>query len=303
MFYRLRTALRFARLNKTLRAITSTPPIRCADDSNVVCISHIGRRYLYMYLLAVRSLARQVPLREVIVVDDLSLSAEDKALLKDQIVGVDIRPITQLPHGDCPSGGDWEGFLLIGEKAKDSYCLLLDADTVVTGNVSEVAACIAANRSFTLGTWKNQQIGTFDEAHENVMKLQSTHVQIVAEKTLRMLESSMPTRYVRGCGGFAGFACGRNFRQEIEKFSAAMSRAIGEEKWKEWGSQQVASNYIVANTPDAVVLPYPKYASYSPGVDVRGAAFVHFIGSNRFDGTAYPDVGRRVIDDLSSNRR
>ena len=44
----------------------------------------------------------------------------------------------------------------------------------------------------------------------------------------------------------------------------------------------MASNYFVANSPAAAVLPYPKYASYGPTVDLRQAAFVHYIGLNRF---------------------
>lgn len=298
MFYGLKTAIRFRKLNSQIGTIVDTPPVSCERSSNVVCVSHIGKRYLYMYLLALKSLARKVPLKKVIIIDDESLTDGDKALLAKHIVGVDIRPISSVSNSKCPSGGDWEGFLLIGDEVENSYCVLLDADTVVTGEVPELVDSIANNRSFTLGTWKNQEIEPVAQTYEHVKAVQSSHVQMVAEKTLRELPNAGELKYVRGCGGFAGFAKGKSFRRDIEDFSGKLDALIGKEKWKEWGSQQVASNYIVANTPGTVVLPFPKYASYAPGVNTDACAFVHFIGSHRFDGTKYADVGRKVIGQL-----
>ncbi len=298
MFHNLKKKLRFARFDFEIRAILDTPAIKCASGSDIVCVSHIGRTYLSAYLLAIKSLARWVPLRKVIIIDDLSLTDRHKALLREHIPGVDVRPITSIANKACPSGGDWEGFLLIGEEAKDSYCILLDADTVATGNVPDVVDSIANNKSFTLGTWKNQQIVSVAEAYEYVKSLQSDHVQIVAEKSLHNMNNASTAKYVRGCGGFAGFAKGKDFRKAIEEFSTMMGAMIGKEKWKEWGSQQVASNYIVANTPGSMVLPFPKYASYAPGLAVDGASFIHFIGSHRFEGGVYPRVAQDIIRQL-----
>ena len=219
MFHNLKKRLRFARFDFEIRAILDTPAIKCANGSDIVCVSHIGSTYLSAYLLAIKSLARWVPLRKVIIVDDLSLTDRHKAVLREHIPGVDVRPITSIRNQSCPSGGDWEGFLLIGEEAKDRYCILLDADTVATGSLPEVLDSIANNKSFTLGTWKNQQIVSVTEAYEYVKSLQSGHVQIVAEKSLHKMNNAAAAKYVRGCGGFAGFAKGKDFRHDIEEFS------------------------------------------------------------------------------------
>ena len=298
MFHNLKKKLRFARFDIEIKAILDTPAIKLGSGADIVCVSHIGRTYLSAYLLAIKSLARWVPLRKVIIIDDLSLTDSHRALLREHIPGVEVRPITSIANKACPSGGDWEGFLLIGEEAKDSYCILLDADTVATGSLPEVADSIASNKSFTLGTWKNQQIVSVTEAYEYVKSLQSNHVQIVAERSLHNMNNASAAKYVRGCGGFAGFAKGKEFRRAIEEFSQMMGVMIGEAKWKEWGSQQVASNYIVANTPGSMVLPFPKYASYAPGLAVDETAFIHFIGSHRFEDGAYSRVAREVIRQL-----
>lgn len=298
MFHNLKKALRFSKFDSDIRAIVDTPPIGNDDDAGVVCVSHIGKMYLLAYLLAIKSLARCIPLKKVVIVDDLTLTDEDKALLKDHIRGVDIRPIIAVTNEKCPTGGDWEGFLLIGDESRDSYCILLDADTVATGPLTEVIAAIASNRSFTLGTWKDQQIESAAEASEHVKGAQSKHVQIVAEQALYTLDGRTDWKYVRGCGGFAGFAKGTNIRSDIEQFSGRMEALLGSAKWKEWGSQQVASNFVVANRAGSMVLPFPKYASFAPGLDVDATSFVHFIGSHRFEQGAYSKIGKRVIQQL-----
>ena len=34
--------------------------------------------------------------------------------------------------------------------------------------------------------------------------------------------------------------------------------------WFEWGSEQVASNFVVANSPNPIVLPLPTYSCFGP---------------------------------------
>ncbi len=298
MFHVLKRNLRFAKFNFQVRAVKRTRPIQCDLTSNVVCVSHIGKRYLYAYLLAIKSLANYVSLKKIIAVDDLSLSETDKTLLKEHVPEIDIRAISSVPNTKCPSGGDWEGFLLIGEAAKDHYCIMLDADTVSVADVPEVADAISANRSFTLGTWKNQSVVPIEQVCASVASNPSKHVQVQSERNLVRLPGAQRLKYVRGCGGFAGFCSGNAFRADIEEFSGELDSILGRDKWAEWGSQQVASNYFVANSDNAVVLPFPKYASYGPSVDPDGCAFIHFIGSYRFVDGTYARVAKRVIESL-----
>ena len=51
--------------------------------------------------------------------------------------------------------------------------------------------------------------------------------------------------------------------------------------WCDWGSEQVASNYAIANSPDPVVLPLPTYSGFGPselGYWDKISCF-HFVGT------------------------
>lgn len=70
--------------------------------------------------------------------------------------------------------------------------------------------------------------------------------------------------------------------------SAQMQRFIGD-KWYEWGSEQVMSNLIVSNQPDAQILPHPDYADCHR-MRPNATRFVHFMGTCRFRGGRYADM-------------
>ena len=102
---------------------------------------------------------------------------------------------------------------------------------------------------------------------------------------------------MRGCSGFAGFAARSFSREQVEALSQEMYAALGS-KWNMWGSEQFTSNVMVANSPSAVVLPHPKYCACNR---VQAAtAFIHFIGSCRFNDGTYARLARRVIGELES---
>jgi hypothetical protein len=79
----------------------------------------------------------------------------------------------------------------------------------------------------------------------------------------------------------------------VQDFSARMTRLLGP-RWSEWGTEQVTSNVMVAQSDDACVLPFPKYSGFE-GHECNGAAFLHFYGSHRFKGGVYADVLRKVL--------
>ncbi len=108
-------------------------------------------------------------------------------------------------------------------------------------------------------------------------------------------------RYVRGSSAFVGLSQGGFHRQQIERFYRELEPLFGD-RFQEWGSEQVGSNFAVANSPNATVLPYPSYANYEPGFH-GDAKFVHFYGTHRYMNGVYARQGRRVIDHLMSAGR
>jgi len=299
MLFELRDRVRRARFAGECSGVLHTAPIALDTTADVVLLSQVQHKDVLMFLLAVKSIARQIRLRAVYVLDDASLSGNDRARLRDHIPGLTLFELAEHRSAACPSGGTWERLLAISSLVRDHYVIQLDSDTLTVGSIDEVRDCIEFQTAFALGTWDNQKIETMRERCETAKKRVAQadgHVQVVAEANFDKLDRFESLRYVRACSGFAGFARGSFTREFVEVISAQMETAIGD-RWSEWGSEQVMSNIVVANIPNAIVLPHPKYADchkMKPGV----TKFIHFIGSCRFDGGSYARLGAEVIATL-----
>ena len=128
---------------------------------------------------------------------------------------------------------------------------------------------------------------------------QHTMVQAVCERNFDQLPEASSLKYLRGNAGFTGFAKGSIGRDKIRWFSDLM-RGLAKDKWDEWGSEQVASNLLIANSEGASPLPFPKYCSYwaHEDVDYPSSSFIHFIGPHRFSNGFYLRSAKKVIATL-----
>ncbi|HEY0270543.1 MAG TPA: hypothetical protein VGC10_06105 [Sphingomonas sp.] len=292
---------------RAARAVLATPPLRPTDD-RVVLFSMIGTRVLLPYLVAVKSLHARLGVGRIAILDDGTLTAADKAVLAHHLADPVIRAIGDVANGVCPKGGCWERLLSLLDMTAGDYVVQLDSDTVTIGDVPEVRAAIAANRSFTLlGDGSVEAVGVltlpdfathYHPAGSAVEPIDSAHVQGAIESRWTLYPDAAARRYVRGCAGFAGFARGGFARADAEAFSRAAEGIVGGAKWRRWGSEQVASNFLVANSPDPVLLPYARYANYwleALGADAR---FVHFLGMHRYSGSEYTNRTRQAITAL-----
>jgi hypothetical protein len=289
---------------RAARAVLATPPIRPSGD-RVVLFSMIGTRVLLPYLVAAKSLYARLAAGRIAILDDGTLTAADKAVLAHHLGNPSIRAMGDVERGPCPRGGCWERLLTLLDMTADDYVVQLDSDTVTIGDVPEVRAAIAANRSFTLlGDGSVEAVGVLPlpdfMAHYHpggrvAGSVGSAHVQGAIESRWDLYPDAGAHRYMRGCAGFSGFARGGFARADAEAFSRAAEGIVGPEKWRQWGSEQVASNFIVANSADPVLLPYARYMNYwnePPGADTR---FLHFIGTHRYSGREYTERTRAAI--------
>jgi hypothetical protein len=264
-----------------------------------------------MYLLAVKSLARFIAPQKVFILDDTSLTAKDKSILRQHVEQIEIIPIFKVQSKNCPKGGTWERLIFISNIIDSYYVIQLDSDTLTLKNPDEVIAFVKEERAFTLagglGRDKLQtEISRMEEACiAQKQKLREfrgiDHVQPISEANLDKLRNYKTLKYVRGCSGFAGFAKRMFSREMVEVLSTSLSEIVGPDKWGEWGSEQVTSNIIVANIPGAAVLPFPKYCSHYPGVEVNASTFVHFIGTHRFIKGNYTALSKKIINELLSS--
>ena len=291
--------LREGQFLRDARGILDTPPVRAADDG-VILFSMIGAKVLLPYLVAVKSLHAQLQRGRVVILDDGTLTEPDKQVLARHLDSPRVIPIASVETGPCPRGGTWERLLTILDLRQDAYVIQLDSDTVTLGPVPEIADAIAASRSFTLRGGTDAEILPLDEVSARARAAAGpgrVHVQSAIEQAMEAvaIPGQATLRYARGCSGFAGFAPAASGRALAEAFSAEADRLIGRPRWEEWGSEQVTSNFVIANDPDALLLPYDRYMNYWNEPIADGTGFAHFVGTFRYHGGAYAAAARAVI--------
>lgn len=298
MFYRLRRYIPLARLNREAKRIFATEPL-LPNPSGVRVVSMVRTADLATYLLALKSFATAVAVGKVTAIVDRDSPPDFRRVLEAHVPGIELVDLESIPVGPCQHGGTWERILYVLDQSEREYVVQLDADTLTLGSdLAEVRACIARNRAFTLGggpAASGQRIVSMPEAAAS-LDFESDYIGITTQRLLAGYPGGENLRYVRGSSGFAGFALGGITRAAIEKFHAEIARLLSS-RTKEWGTEQCASNFAIANTPGAVVLPWPAYVNFSPerppGESTR---FLHFIGVVRYRNGCYAELAQRTID-------
>ena len=125
----------------------------------------------------------------------------------------------------------------------------------------------------------------------------SPSVGVEAEASLDRLPNAAQRSYVHASAGFAGFARSAFRMSDLEWFSKCMNEMLGVQRWREWGTEQIASNYILSNAVGTTVLPFPKFACFEPHLKQGHHALLHFIGSYRYNDRVYQ---RRAAEFISS---
>jgi hypothetical protein len=280
------------------RALLRTPAIAPKHDG-VILFSMIGTAVVLPYLLAIKSLHHQLQRGRIVLLDDGTLTVTDKVVLAEQLGNPDVIPISSVDTGVCPKGGTWERLLTIQLLRADNYVIQLDSDTVTLGPVDEVAAAIAANRSFTLSGGEKEAPLGFLPLPDFLKTFYPSgptdgHIQSFFESRIMRLPRAETRRYARGCSGFAGFSKGPDRIEAMVEFSQGAQAFCGT-RWSEWGTEQITSNYLIANEDGARLLPYDHYMNYwnAPwGSDMR---LVHFVGAWRYANDAYSRATAQVV--------
>jgi hypothetical protein len=284
------------------KKILTTPPLQLKGDTPIL-LSMLCHRDVIAYLIAVKSLYIRLQQGKVMVINDGSLTQADLTILQYHIPRIQFVDIASISTGACPRGGTWERLVKIVELSVNSYIIQLDADIVVSAPTPEIIQSVRDNRSFLLGTGVGQKVSS---ALDNAVMVQGwidkykwdpIPVGVEAEASLDQLSDAAQKQYVHASSGFAGFARGGFSIEDLEQFSAEMSSALGRDRWSQLGTEQIASNFILANTAGPTVLPFPKYACFEPPVDESENALLHFIGTYRFKCGSYRRRAARFIDE------
>lgn len=296
MLYRLRTKLAKSRFNFACRGILKTPPVKL-KPAPITIASMVCHDDLIMYLVSVKSFAHHLGRGRIALLDDGSLTEADKDILKTHLDQPIIKHISEINPGRCPKGGCWERLHFVAELSQSSYVAQLDSDIVTVGPIPELIRCVDEGRGFIMGTPEGQMKITLEQASEAMQGNPSKHVQVQAESAMSKVPNAAKKHYVRGCAGFSGFPKGSLTPVDIDAFSTEMEGLLGR-TWHQWGSEQVTSNYLVANLPGSEVLPFPKYCIHEPAVDIRSSSVIHYYGPYRFQFGNYARSGRLAIEQM-----
>ncbi|MET0361931.1 MAG: glycosyltransferase family A protein [Sphingobium sp.] len=293
--------------NHLCRSILATPPVTRHDDG-VVIFSMIGTAVMIPYLVAVKSLHHHLRRGRIVIMDDGSLTRSDRAILRRHLDDPHIVSLHDIDVGPCPRGGTWERLLTILDMATDDYVIQLDSDTVTLGPVPHVEQAISANASFTL-LGAETPVQTILPADEFTRRFflngqpqpedHDGHIQGATESVIAQLSVHGVERphYVRGCSGFTGFARGSD-RRIATAFSRAAGARLGE-RWREWGTEQVTSSFVIANSPGARILPPDLYENFWGTEPATDARFLHFVGTYRWFRWEYLRRSLRAIRTLT----
>lgn len=286
-----------SKFDSSCRAVLTSLPVELDERSGVAVLSQTYHPDLIMYLVAAKSFAKHIRPALFLIVDD-GLLPDDRALIRQHLRNVEFVDRHAVPNKVCPAGGTWERLLSVADFCERYYVIQLDSDTVTLQHPAEVAERIRNAEAFTLPTRMGNAFVPVEEASAQARQSESGHVQIEAEIRLGEIPELRGTHYIRGCSGFAGFPPGSIRRADLEKFSSLMEQVLGRERWSQWGTEQFASNYMVANAPRRASLTFEQYPYWKPGTDLAPAALVHFIGDDRFTSGAYARTAMRALSGL-----
>ncbi|WP_320473157.1 hypothetical protein [Massilia sp. CFBP9012] len=293
IFQRLRRDYFRARHQKAIRQILSTRPVE-RGNLPFVLLSMVHARDVQAYLVAVKSFVHFMNPERIVVVCDPSITEQDQAVLRQHVPHIELRPADEFTHPDIPRGGTWERLYAIAGLVRDNYVIQLDADTLTVQPIPEVLESVRNGVGFVLGEIPDTPIRLLPAVRERALAWlkPGAHIQTITESEMVNVGLPPDALYVRGCSGFTGFPPSQTMRDTMTDFSRRMTAKLGDD-WKRWGTEQVTSNYLVANAHGTRSLPFPKYGT--PDCATTDTAFYHFIGSMRFINGQYETTSREAI--------
>ncbi len=255
----------------------------------------VSSREIPMYLLAMKSFYTRLGGGKIIAIIDRDMPQASRMMLSNHFRGIQFLILEDIEVGKIQRGGTWERLLTLVRQCEKEYVIQIDADILTVGNIDEIIDCIKQNRSFTMNGQTGFPIWSVEQAIAEGAKSDSSHCSIAFERALAHYPDKVGNSYVRGSSGLVGLAKGCFTPAALEQFHVTMADIMGQ-RWLEWGTEQVGSNWVVANSPNhPLVLPYPKYANFFPALPRHKSNALHFIGTYRYDEGHFAKLAQKEI--------
>ncbi|MDO9713103.1 hypothetical protein [Paracraurococcus lichenis] len=296
--YRYRRRLAYWKFDRVAGGILDTPPMPVVRPERCTIVSMVRPRDILMYLVSMKAFYRRIGGGRIVAIVDRDTPRSGYEMLARHLPGIEFQVLEDIDVGPCQRGGTLERILYILDRAEQGeYVVQVDADVMPTGpDIAELVRCVETRTAFTMAD--GATIIPVREAAAFARTMTPDYIGDFAEGLFDRMPDADELRYVRGSSGLAGFAPGGFPRRRIEAFHREMEALVGPARWREWGTEQCASNFAVANTPGGITLPYPQYTSFHPGCDRTVAKMYHFIGTYRFDEGVFAGLARAEITAL-----
>lgn len=300
-------------------AVMRTPPIRCNPDSDTGIHSAVPHKFVYAYLVAIKSLLRFCSDLAVHVHDDGTLSSTDKALIGKHVPGVCI-----VDRAAADSQFDVmvaDEFLSRVRRSYTSYLklfdptlygghkriIIVDTDVLFLREPTEVLQWVRSGGApwfHQSESWRDVKSGPPTQAGQAVdshVLSGAAHIQTRVVQSLEQINKSLGSNFefVPGFNsGFVGYERGVVNYAELKDLLSHLYSLFGEAIFR-WGSEQTMHGLVLCGK-GARALPQDKYMVYTDLNSERAdsASFVHFIGEYRFNGFNYPRLASGVIRGL-----
>jgi hypothetical protein len=295
-------------------SIRSTPPIPVRRDAPAAVHSAVPHRYLYAYLVAIKSLLRFHRNLAVLVHDDGSLLDADCALIEEHIPGVEIvrradadRHFRDVVGDDFLARvrGSYTSYLKLFDPtlyAGGRRIVILDTDTLFLKRPDAIIDWAERGgppwyHCSPRGAWTVRRRGL-----AQAKRLQDVHIQTSIMDSLEDVNRELSTQYrlEQGfCSGFIGYDPDTVRFPALRALFDALFRRLGDRIFR-WGAEQTTHGLLLCSR-GARALPVQDYFVFTRANagTAHDGTFVHFVGENRFHRLIYPRLARKVVGALA----
>jgi len=113
MFYNLKDKLNRYRFYEACKQIFVTAPVTATTTEPVAVLTQLQHKDVILFLLAIKTFAKHIPLAKVFIINDDSLNNDDLITLRKHIPIADFYDAKQFAESAYPTGGTWERLLAI----------------------------------------------------------------------------------------------------------------------------------------------------------------------------------------------
>ena len=284
------------RHNAAIAGILETAPIVPRADG-LVLFAELGSDAVLRFLVAVKSLHRHLSRGRVAVIDDGTLTAQDRTILAQHCGDPDIFRPGDIAMGDFPRGIGWEALLALLDRRGGEYWLQLAPDTLTLSAPFDIERAISSNRSFAMAASTSLPDRPMPLS-EYAQGLSGDDAQSQIERVLARFGAQRGWRYMRVSTGMRGFAAGQPGRDLARAYHARLG-ALDPVGAATPASVHVAAGFLLANEGSLMALPPSRYAPMNDDAPGPEVAVMHFAAPSRYEGSSYAHASRAVIAALA----